>query len=73
MSADFSFEIREIGVLPIMVYTGRLRPKGVPFFRLQVYQRVGIPLVVIYERVGLWKGRTDEFYGFTKWGNVIFL
>ena len=21
-------------------YTGRLRPKGVPFFRLQVYERV---------------------------------
>jgi len=39
------------GVLPIMVYTGRLRPKGVPFFRLQVYERVGISLVEVYERV----------------------
>ena len=33
------------GVLPIMAYTGRLRPKGVPFFRLQVYKRVGISQV----------------------------
>ena len=36
-------------VLSIMAYTGRLRPKGVSFFRLQVYERVGILLVVVYE------------------------
>ena len=30
----------------------RLRPKGVPFIRLQVYERVGISLVVVYARVG---------------------
>ena len=30
------------GVLLMMAYTGRLRPKGLPsFFRLQVYERVG--------------------------------
>ena len=29
-------------VLPMMAYTGRLRPKGVPiYFRLQVYEKVG--------------------------------
>ena len=39
------------GVLPIMAYTGRLRPKGVPFFRLQVYKRVGISQVEICKRV----------------------
>ena len=39
-------------VLPIMAYTGMLRPKGVPFFKLQVYERVGISLVKVYERVG---------------------
>ena len=38
------------GVLPIMAYTGRLRPKGT-FFRRQVYERVGILLVEVYERV----------------------
>ena len=26
-------------------YTGRLRPKGIPFFSLQVYKRVGISQV----------------------------
>ena len=30
------------GVLLMMAYTERLRPKGLPsFFRLQVYERVG--------------------------------
>ena len=38
-------------VLPIMSYTGRLRPKGIPFFRLQVYKRVGISLVVVCKRI----------------------
>ena len=40
------------GVLPIMAYTGRLRPKVVPFFRLQVYKRVGISQVEVHKRVG---------------------
>ena len=40
------------GVLPMMAYTGRPRPKGVPFFRLQVYERVGISLLDVYKRVG---------------------
>ena len=39
------------GVLPIMAHTGRLRPKGVLFFRLQIYERVGISLAELYERV----------------------
>ena len=34
----------------MMAYTGRLRPKGVSFFRLQVYERVGISLDEVYER-----------------------
>jgi len=38
------------GVLLIMAFRGKLRPKGVPFFRLQVYERVGILLVEVYER-----------------------
>ena len=34
-----------------MAYTGRLRrSKGVPFFRLQVFERVGILLYKVYER-----------------------
>ena len=40
------------GVLPIMAYMERLRPKGGTFYRLQVYERVGILLVEVYERVG---------------------
>ena len=42
------------------------------FFRLQVYERVGISLVEVYERVGksvIWvcdRAQTDEFYGFIK-------
>ena len=35
-----------------MAFTGRLHPKGVPFFRLHVYERVGISLVEVYKRVG---------------------
>ena len=38
-------------VFPMMAYTGRLRPKGVFFFGLQVYERVGISLVEVYKRV----------------------
>ena len=33
-----------------MAYNKRLRPKGVPFFRLLVYERVGISLIEVYER-----------------------
>ena len=39
-------------VLPMMAYMWRLRPKGGAFFRLQVYERVEISLVVVYKRVG---------------------
>ena len=35
----------------MMAHTGRLHPKGVSFFRLQVYERVGISLDGVYERV----------------------
>lgn len=39
--------------IPIMAYKGWLRPQGVTFnfFRLQVYKRVVISLVELYERV----------------------
>ena len=40
------------GILSTIVYTGRLRLKGVPFFSLQVYEREGVLLVEVYERVG---------------------
>ena len=40
------------GVLPIMAYKGRFRQKRGTFFRLQVYETVGISLVEVYERVG---------------------
>ena len=41
------------GVLPIMAYTGKLRPnceRGI-FSRLQVYERAGISIVEVHERV----------------------
>ena len=49
-------------------------PKRGVFFRLQVYERVGISLVKYTKgweicHLGLWKGPkvlTDEFYGFIK-------
>ena len=40
------------GVLPMMAYSGRLRPKRGIFFSLQVYERVGISLVEVYKRLG---------------------
>ena len=41
------------GVLHMMAYTGRLRsPERDTFFRLQVYERVGISLVEVNEKVG---------------------
>ena len=40
------------GLPPIMVYTERLCPKGVPLFRLQVNERVAILFIEVYERVG---------------------
>ena len=39
------------GVLPIMAY-GEALPKRGTFFRLQVYERVGISRAEVYERVG---------------------
>ena len=36
----------------MMAYTGRLRPERGTFSRLQVYERVGILLVEVYEMVG---------------------
>ena len=46
---------------------GEAPPERAIFFRLQVYERVGISLVEEYKRVGksVIKGlMTDEFYGF---------
>jgi len=37
---------------PIMLSTGRLRPKWESFFRLQVYEWVRVSLNEVYERVG---------------------
>ena len=39
------------GILPIMAYTGRLRPKRVPFSGFR-YKKVGISQVEVYKRVG---------------------
>lgn len=40
------------GVISLMTYTGRVCPKGVPFFKLQVYEKVGFSLVEVYGRIG---------------------
>ena len=39
------------GVLPIMACMGRLRPKGVPFFMLQVYEKEWTSPTEVHERV----------------------
>ena len=40
------------GLLPIMAYTGRLRPKGVPFSGLRYMKGGGTSLVEVFKRVG---------------------
>ena len=59
------------GVTPYKTDTGRLRQRGI-FFRLQVYERVVISQVEVYERVGKSvfsvnkiapAGLTGTFYG----------
>ena len=61
------------GVLHINGLYREAPPEKGTFFRLQVYTRVGILIVEVYERAGksvIWvcakgpKGRTDELYGF---------
>ena len=39
------------GVLPIVAFTGRLRPKEAPFLVIRS-KKVGISQVVVYKRVG---------------------
>jgi len=41
-----------VGALTITAYTGRLCPKEVTYYRLQVYKRVGISQVKVYENMG---------------------
>ena len=43
--------VLHLNPLSITACTGRLRPKRVPFFSLRVYERVGILLAEVYERV----------------------
>ena len=40
------------GVLPMMAYSGRLRPKGVSFSVFRCMKGVGISLVEVYKRLG---------------------
>ena len=61
-------------VVPIKADMGRLHLKGGTFFRLQVYERVGISLNEVHERVGKSvisvckkvPQKTDAFYGCQK-------
>ena len=57
------------GVLSTMTYTGRLRPKAVPFSGFRYMK--GYVREICHS--GLWngpKGRTNEFYGFKKVGKT---
>ena len=38
------------GVLPMLAYTGRLRPKVVGILRVEVYERVGRSVIWVCER-----------------------
>ena len=67
-----------VGVLPMMAYEVRLCLKGVPFL-VQVYKRVRISLVGVYERKGktvilvckqVDKELTDEFIAVKKSGKL---
>jgi len=50
------------GVLPVVGYTGRLHPKGVPFLSSQyIKARVGKIAILVYERV------TKSAAGWKKW------
>ena len=46
------FRVRRMspGVFPKRNYTGRLRPKGVPFLRLQEYEKVGKSVISICKK-----------------------
>ena len=46
-----TLRIRGGGVPPIMAYTGKAPPERGTFFTLQVYERVRISRVEVYERV----------------------
>ena len=67
------FLITGRGVLPMMGYTRRLRPKGVPFFGFRYMKGRDFTSWSIWKgseisHFGLWKdpnGLPDEFYGFT--------
>ena len=58
------------GCTPYIGLYGEAPPERGTFFRLQVYERVGISLAKVYERVGKSvkepTGLTDECYGFIK-------
>ena len=61
------------GILPIMAYTERIRPNGVPFSGFRIWKGSEFTRCSIWKgreigHFGLWKGRTDEFYGFIKSG-----
>ena len=51
-SAKFWGQIKCILGNVELAFKGRHCSKGVPFFRLQVYEREGISLVEVYKRVG---------------------
>ena len=63
-----------MGVLPLMCLYGEAPPERGIFFRLQVYERVRILLVEVYEGAGksvIWlcegaKRLLDELYDFIK-------
>ena len=51
------------GVLPIMAYTGRFRPKGVGISRAEVYERVGKSVIQVSKRA----------FNFRVDNNIVFL
>lgn len=63
-----------LGVLPILAYTWRVRPKGVPLLGFRYQERAGVSLVGLYQRVGNSvilsikrpKGLTHAFHGCEK-------
>ena len=55
------------GVLPTVGYTGRLRPKGVPFFKLVVCKKVRKIAILVYERVHKISCKVEEMVAKAKY------
>ena len=55
------------GLHPLMACTGRAPPKRGIFFRLRVYETVGISIVKVYNWWVLWLYKAEKMFYFCDW------